>query len=145
MKNSLVSVIVICFFSIEILDAQKINYPPTPKVAVIDDYHGTLVADPYQWLEAIESEKSLSWVGAQNSLSENYLDSLPSRTYFLDRLKELELAKRPKIPRRQWSYWVSRERQENGSDLYLMQDSLFRQTRIILDPDLVFPDKEMKS
>ena len=27
------------------------NYPATKKPEVIDDYHGTKVADPYRWLE----------------------------------------------------------------------------------------------
>src|SRR5690606_24876815 len=33
------------------LGAQSIRYPATKKVEVVDDYHGTQVADPYRWLE----------------------------------------------------------------------------------------------
>lgn len=31
------------------------EYPYTKKVDVVDDYHGTKVADPYRWLEEPES------------------------------------------------------------------------------------------
>ena len=29
----------------------ELNYPKTRTVDVVDDYHGTRVADPYRWLE----------------------------------------------------------------------------------------------
>ncbi|HET9451943.1 MAG TPA: hypothetical protein VFO83_13725, partial [Aggregicoccus sp.] len=29
----------------------RLSYPPTAKGDVVEDYHGTSVADPYRWLE----------------------------------------------------------------------------------------------
>ena len=35
-----------------------INYPETAREGVVDNYHGTEVADPYRWLEDDMSERS---------------------------------------------------------------------------------------
>jgi len=41
---------------------QTVTYPPTRKGDVIDDYHGTRVADPYRWLEDVDSPDTHNWV-----------------------------------------------------------------------------------
>jgi prolyl oligopeptidase family protein len=35
----------------------KVVYPESKKVEVVDDYHGTKVADPYRWLEDEKTEE----------------------------------------------------------------------------------------
>ena len=45
---------------------QKMSYPETKKEAVIDDYFGTTVEDPYRWLENDTSAETEAWVEAQN-------------------------------------------------------------------------------
>ena len=44
-----------------------------------DAYHGTLVPDPYRWLEAGDAPEVRAWVAAQNRLTRAALDALPSR------------------------------------------------------------------
>ncbi len=39
-------------------------YPQTAKVDVTDDYHGTVVADPYRWLEDDNAPEPAAWVAA---------------------------------------------------------------------------------
>lgn len=45
------------------------RYPATRTVDVVDDYHGTKVADPYRWLEDLEDPEVRAWAAAQTDLA----------------------------------------------------------------------------
>ena len=45
--------------------AAALTYPPSERVVHVDDYHGTKVADPYRWLEDMDSEATRTWIEAQ--------------------------------------------------------------------------------
>src|SRR5215831_20007091 len=49
----------------------RIEYPPTRRGDVVDDYHGTKVPDPYRWLEedVRKSKEVAEWVAAQNRVT----------------------------------------------------------------------------
>ena len=47
----------------------RLRYPVARTVNVVDDYHGTKVADPYRWLEDLESEEVRRWAAAQNAIA----------------------------------------------------------------------------
>jgi len=52
------------------------NYPQTPKENVTDNYLGTLVKDPYRWLEDDKSPRTNNWVKKENTVTENYLKQI---------------------------------------------------------------------
>ena len=62
------------------------TYPETMQGEVTDDYHGTIVADPYRWLEDPDSSETRAWVEAQNKLTYGYLESIPGRQDLKERL-----------------------------------------------------------
>ena len=50
---------------------EKLQYPDTKKVDQIDDYHGTIVLDPYRWLEDSNSEQTKEWIKGYPSEKQN--------------------------------------------------------------------------
>jgi len=64
-------------------------YPETQKTDQIDEYFGTMVNDPYRWLEDDESAETKAWVVAQNEVSFGYLDKIPFRDAIKTRLEGL--------------------------------------------------------
>ncbi len=66
-----------------------IQYPDTRKDAVVDDYFGTKVPDPYRWLEDDNSAETKAWVKAQNAVTRTYLDAIPQKAAIRARLEKL--------------------------------------------------------
>ena len=62
--------------------------PETPKKPVSNEYHGTTVEDPYQWLEQDSDPQVKAWWDAQNQRARQYLDKLPNRAAIEKQLTE---------------------------------------------------------
>jgi len=43
---------------------ERLHYPEIPTVEQVDDYHGTLISDPYRWLEDTNSAETEAWIKA---------------------------------------------------------------------------------
>ena len=67
----------------------RFRYPTAHTVDVVDDYHGTLVPDPYRWLEEPESTETIAWTKAQNEFAQAFLQELPARATIQERLTQL--------------------------------------------------------
>lgn len=65
------------------------NRPATRRENVIEDYHGTRVADPYRWLEDAHAEETRTWARAQNALTRQYLDATGIREKLQQRFTDL--------------------------------------------------------
>src|SRR3981081_1381088 len=68
---------------------EPMQYPETRKDDMVDDYHGTKVADPYRYLEDTDSPETKAWVAAENKLTFGYLAGLPDRAGFRAKLTNL--------------------------------------------------------
>lgn len=56
---------------------KKMVYPVTAKEAVQDTLWGTVIKDPYRWLEDDMAENTKKWVQAQNKVTRSVLDEIP--------------------------------------------------------------------
>jgi len=60
----------------------------TAKKPVSNEYQGTTVEDPYQWLEKDDDPEVKAWSAAQNQQTRDYLDKLPDRAAIEKQLTE---------------------------------------------------------
>ena len=40
----------------------SVDYPETRRGDVVDEYHGRAIADPYRWMEDLESPDIRRWI-----------------------------------------------------------------------------------
>src|SRR5271165_5999431 len=66
-----------------------IVYPEATRGTVVDDFHGTKVADPYRWLEELDAPATRAWVAKESALTEAYVGGLPARDALRARLGAL--------------------------------------------------------
>lgn len=119
-----------------------VEYPETPKGDTVDVYHGTRVADPFRWLEAIDEPDVVAWVEAQTALSKPLLEECPLRDYFLNRIEALEAASDSARIQRQASRWITARTNAAGSTDYLVQDTPDAEPRLLCSPRERYPDRK---
>ncbi|PYO43810.1 MAG: S9 family peptidase [Gemmatimonadetes bacterium] len=121
--------------------AQTLQYPSARKSDVVDDYHGTKVADPYRWLEDPDSPESRSWIEAENRLTNAYLADIPARGRIRDRLTKLWNYPKFGAPFRKAGryFFFKNDGLQNQSVLY-KQASLAANPETLLDPNLLSED-----
>jgi prolyl oligopeptidase len=108
---------------------------------VVDDYHGTTVADPYRWLENVDSPATKAWVEAQNRLTDSFLATIPQRTAIRNRLTQLWNYARYSAPFKENGryFYFQNTGLQNQSVLYV-QDGKNSPPRVLLDPNTLSPD-----
>jgi prolyl oligopeptidase len=119
----------------------KLVYPHTHTVDQIDDYHGTLVADPYRWLEETDSPQTRDWIEAQNALTFGLLARVPARDGIRRRLTELwDYAKASAPVERGGRYFQLRNTGLQNQDLLYVMDRLDGEAQVLLDPNNLSAD-----
>jgi prolyl oligopeptidase len=117
------------------------KYPETKKGNVVDDYFGTKISDPYQWLENDTAIDVMSWVDEQNKLTQNYLSQIPFRDKIKTRLTEIWNYPKYSSPFKEgdYYYFFKNDGLQNQSVLY-RQKGISGTTEIFLDPNKLSAD-----
>ncbi len=120
---------------------QKIEYPDTKRVDVTDDYHGTVVADPYRWLENDTSAETEAWVKAQNAVTFAYLEKIPFRNQIKERLEKMWNYPKYGVTFKKGDryFYFKNDGLQNQSVLYV-QESLDSKPEVLLDPNTLSKD-----
>ncbi len=139
MKRVIISFLALSFMMS--CSEKPIQYPPTKKGEVKDTYFGTVVEDPYRWLEDDNSPKTADWVKTQNQLTFGYLSKLPYRDQIKKRLTELWDYPKYGAPFKEAGkyFFYKNNGLQNQSVLYMTSD-LSAEPKVLLDPNTLSTD-----
>jgi prolyl oligopeptidase len=116
-------------------------YPVTARVEASDTYFGTKVADPYRWLENLDSPEVQAWVRSQNALSEPRLAELPARPWLEARLTQLWNYERYDVPvKRGGRYFYLHDDGRQNQSVLQVADALDAPGRVVFDPNTTRED-----
>lgn len=115
-------------------------YPETKKENVKDTYFGTVVEDPYRWLEDDRSEDTRKWVEAQNKVTQQYFSQIPYREAIKSRLTKLMNYERFSQPFKEggYTYYYRNSGLQNQNVLYRQKGEA--QPEVFLDPNTFSKD-----
>lgn len=111
------------------------RYPKTKKGPVKDTYFGTVVDDPYRWLEDDQSAETTDWVKRQNEATQSYLSQIPFKTAIKERLTKLMNFERYSQPVREgeYTYFYKNSGLQNQSVFYRQKGE--QEPEVFLDPN----------
>jgi prolyl oligopeptidase len=117
------------------------KYPVAQRIDHVDEYHGVKVADPYRWMEDIDSPATRTWVEAEAQLTSDYLAAIPGRKKIAQRLKEIWNYERWSPPERHGAQWfyLHNSGLQDQSVLFATADTE-QPARILLDPNTLSKD-----
>ncbi len=113
--------------------------PPVAEVRNVPTLlHGTVVNDPYRWMEDVKSAPVQAWMKAQGDATRQLLDRIDGRAALQARLAELALARGDSVgsvlqmPGDRW-YYLKRARGESQFKL-VVRTGLNGAERVLVDP-----------
>lgn len=121
--------------------AAQMSYPMTKTVEQFDNYHGTDVADPYRWLEDMDNQEVKDWVAEQNTLSRPYLEKLPTREAYKNRITELWDYEKYSVPYYiEGRYFYSHNNGLQNQYVLYTKTSLEGEAEVLIDPNTFSED-----
>jgi prolyl oligopeptidase len=113
----------------------------TRKDNVVEDYHGTKVADPYRWLEDPFSEQSKQWMEAQNKQTFDFIRSQPEKEKIKARLKDIINYEKYTVPvkRNKRYFFFKNDGLQNQPVVYMLV-GLNGEPKVVIDPNKLSED-----
>ncbi len=119
----------------------SLQYPISAQVNQTDNYHGTILNDPYRWLEDVNSPETLNWIEAQNKLTFSYLEQIPLREQIRQRLTALWDFARAQAPVKRGGYFFQlRNSGLQNQDVLYVYSALDAEPRCLIDPNTLSAD-----
>ncbi len=115
-----------------------LKYPQTRRVKHVDTFHGVEVPDPYRWLEGDvrTDEEVAEWAQVQSDFARAYLDELPAREMFHERLTKLWNYEKFSVPSKKAGkyFFYKNDGLQNQYVLYV-SDDYQGDGRVLIDPN----------
>src|SRR5260221_384286 len=119
----------------------QLQYPETKKGDVVEDYHGTKVADPYRWLEDDNSEETKAWVQEENKVTQDYLSKIPYRDKIKKRIEEMWNYPKYGAPFRKGDYYYfTKNNGLQNQAVWYQQKGMTGKPGVFIDPNKLSED-----
>ena len=115
------------------------SYPSAARENIIDDLHGTPVADPYRWLETAQDPRTVEWLQGQRALLDDERSSWTLRERFATDVAALLGAGAVSLPahRGERVFFTRREPGQQFGVLFVRDGN--GQERVLIDPIVIDP------
>jgi len=116
-------------------------YPPARRDPLVETLHGVQVADPYRWLEEMDSAETREWVSAENAQTDGYLAAIAGRDRLRARIAELVSYESFGVPvhRGDRYFWVYRDGR-TSQPVISTATSVDGAASTVLDPNAISTD-----
>lgn len=119
----------------------EFNYPETRKDDTIDDFHGTMVPDPYRWLETKIGPELDTWIEGQNKAVAGYIDESVRKTY-ADKMTKLYNYTRFELPHVKANKYFYKKN-EGGlqpQSIFYFREGIDGEEQFLFDPNTLSDD-----
>ena len=117
-------------------------YPKPHTVSQTDNYFGTAVADPYRWMEDVDSADTRAWIAEENKVTASYFAPLqPLKKSLQSRMESLVNFERYSAPKRYGSRYVySHNTGLQNQDVLYWTEGLNGTPHVLIDPNTLSAD-----
>lgn len=119
----------------------QMQYPEARRTDFSETLHGVEVADPYRWMEEMDSPEVKAWIEAENKVTQSYISDVPEREAIRKRYERLYNFERydnaSKVGDKY--FWSKNDGLQNQSVLYWSK-SLKDKPKVLLDPNKLSKD-----
>ncbi|MCB1609778.1 MAG: S9 family peptidase [Xanthomonadales bacterium] len=126
--------------------ASALAYPVSKRVEQVDHYPAVdgsqiAVADPYRWLEELDSSDTRDWIAAQNQTTNAYLTRIADRNAIHTRLSTLWNFERFGVPVKHGGrYFYTRNNGLQNQAVLYVTEALDQSPAVLLDPNQLSED-----
>eukprot|EP00127_Corallochytrium_limacisporum_P003723 Clim_evm55s152 gene=Clim_evmTU55s152 len=123
----------------------KISYPAFRRAEdVVDDYHGTVISDPYRWLEDPDADETKAFVDKQNEIFNEFIEKCQQREPFRKKIEVQFNYPKYGTPMKKGDnyFYFYNSGLQNQSVLYV-QDSLEAEGKVFWDPNAISPEGDL--
>jgi prolyl oligopeptidase len=108
---------------------------------VRDTLHGTVIEDPYRWLEDKDSPETRDWIGRQMEYTRSVLGTYPGRRHIESRLAQLLQVEEVGAPvERGGRCFFTRRTAEQQQRVLVMRPGIEGRDTVLVDPNPLSPD-----
>lgn len=131
----------VLFFMFHLPSQAQLNYPKTLKVNQEDNYFGTIVQDPYRWLENDTAPAVKEWVIAENKVTQTYLEQIPFRAKLKSQITEMSNFPKYTTPEKVGQYYIfSKNSGLQNQSVFYLQKGLNGTPIELIDPNKIASD-----